>query len=278
MLPELAKAVEDGFPGIRPKGRESEIVELVLHRLHADALGQRRVYLLGLARDPPPFFRLLDVLQGAHVVQAVGELDHQHPDVVGHREQQLSEILGLGVLDRLQLELGELGHPVDQPRDFLAEQVLDILDGGAGVLDGVVQERRRDRGAVEAELGQNAGDLDRMREIEIARRPDLGAMRLHRENISAIQKVFVDIGIIGSNQLDQFELPHDLAARLRACRRCAGCHLRGKRLLYRFQDQAYCPSSVSRPPAVRRQTNRPPPPSSSVPSSDRPAPTSRHPR
>ena len=87
VLPQLAEAIENGFPGIGPKGREGEIVELVLHRLHADALGQRRVDLLGLARDPPPFLRLFDELQGAHVVQAVGELDHQHPDVVGHREQ-----------------------------------------------------------------------------------------------------------------------------------------------------------------------------------------------
>ena len=33
--------------------------------------------------------------KGAHVVQAVGELDQEHAHVVGDGEQELAEILGL---------------------------------------------------------------------------------------------------------------------------------------------------------------------------------------
>ena len=36
----------------------------------------------------------------------------------------------------------ELGDAVDQPRDLRAEQPLDLVEGGGGVLDRVVQQRR----------------------------------------------------------------------------------------------------------------------------------------
>ncbi len=49
----------------------------------------------------------------AHVVQPVGELDQDHPDVLGHRQQQLAEILGLGSLGRGQLQLRQLGDAID---------------------------------------------------------------------------------------------------------------------------------------------------------------------
>ena len=46
-------------------------------------------------------------------------------------------------------ELGELGDPVDQLGDLLAEELGDLLAGGEGVLDGVVEQPGDDRGLVE---------------------------------------------------------------------------------------------------------------------------------
>ena len=45
------------------------------------------------------------VLEGAHVVQPVGELDQEHADVVRDGEEELAEILGLRRLLRDQVEL-----------------------------------------------------------------------------------------------------------------------------------------------------------------------------
>ena len=43
------------------------------------------------------------------------------------REQELAQILGGALVLALRLDLGELGDAVDQPRDVLAEQFLDLV-------------------------------------------------------------------------------------------------------------------------------------------------------
>ena len=83
---------------------EGQVLELVLHPLHADALGQRRIDLHRLARDAPALVGVLDEVQRPHVVQPVGELDQQDADVLRHRQHQLAEILRLLGLVGLQLD------------------------------------------------------------------------------------------------------------------------------------------------------------------------------
>ncbi len=74
-------------------------------------------------------------------MQPVGELDQQHADVVAEREQELAQILGGALVLGLRLDLAELGDPVDQPGDVLAEQLLDLLRRRERVLDRVVEDR-----------------------------------------------------------------------------------------------------------------------------------------
>ena len=76
------------------------------------------------------------------------------------------------------------------------------------VLDRVVQQAGDDRGAVELHARQELGDVERMGEIGIARGPALRAMRLHGEDIGAVERVLIGRGIIGLYPLDQFELPN----------------------------------------------------------------------
>ncbi len=59
--------------------------------------------------------------QRAHVVQAVGELDQQHANVVGDRQQQLAQVLGLLGLARDQLQPLQLGEALHQRADLVAE-------------------------------------------------------------------------------------------------------------------------------------------------------------
>ena len=103
---------------------------------------------------------------GAHVVQPVGQLDHQHPRVAGHRDDHLADGLGLGGV--AELDLVQLGHAVDQVRDLLAELGAQLVQRVVGVLDGVVQQRGDQRGGVHAQLGQDRRHGQRVGDVRVA--------------------------------------------------------------------------------------------------------------
>ena len=65
-----------------------------MNLVHADPLGERGVDIHRLLAMRRRFSSFLMMVERAHVVQPVGELDQQDADVVGHGEQELAEILG----------------------------------------------------------------------------------------------------------------------------------------------------------------------------------------
>ena len=144
-------------------------------------------------------------------MQPVGELDQQDADVVRHGEQELAQILGGALALALRLDLGELGDAVDQPGDVLAEQLLDLGRGRQRVLDRVVEDGGDDRLVVEMEVGEDAGHLDRVAVIGVARGAGLRAVRLHREDVGAVEQRLVGVGIVAPDLLDQFILPEHRA-------------------------------------------------------------------
>ncbi len=109
------------------------------------------------------------MVERAHVVQPVGELDQHDPDVMRHRDDHLAEILRLLFCAAGKSDLRNLGHAVDQPGDFAAEQLLHLVERGAGVLDHVVQQAGDDRGQVELELRDDQRDVERMNDVGLAR-------------------------------------------------------------------------------------------------------------
>ena len=144
----------------------------------------------------------------AHVVQAVGELDEKHADILGHGEEELAEILRLRGALRNKIELLELGQPIDKPADIAAEELVDFLPCRIGILDRVVQDRRDDRRVVELHVGENRRDFEGMRKKGIAGGAFLRAMRLHGIDIGAIERHFVGVRIIAPHPVDKFILPH----------------------------------------------------------------------
>ena len=134
--------------GLRVEPPEGQLLELLAQRLHAHAAGERRVDLERLLGDAPAALRL-HVLERAHVVQAVRELDEQHADVARDGDQQLAEVLGLLGLLGDEIEPLDLGQAVDERADLGAEQLVDLGARGVGVLDHVVQQRGGDRRIVE---------------------------------------------------------------------------------------------------------------------------------
>ena len=138
----------------RVERAEGKVLELPLERVDAEPVRERRVdleRLTGLAH-----LRLLaHVLDRAQVVQPVGELDQDHPDVLGHRDHELAVVLRLRLLAALELHSRQLGHALDELRDLLAELGPDVVDLDPGVLDHVVQERGGERRLVHPQAGED---------------------------------------------------------------------------------------------------------------------------
>jgi hypothetical protein len=142
-------------------------------------------------------------LDGAHVVQPVGQLDQDHPQILGHGDQQLTEVLGLLGLGGRKLQVGQLGDAVDQFGDLGAEQPRDLAIGRLGVLDGVVQKRRGDGGVIQPHLGQDGRHRHRMGEIRLARMARLAAMHLLGVGIGPAQQIGIAGGVVVAHQRNQ---------------------------------------------------------------------------
>ncbi len=148
--------------------------------------------LLGLL----DLLRLGHVRERPHVVQAVRELDDQHADVAGHRDDQLAIALGLMLLPAVEVELRELRDAVDQRGDLSAEQPLDVVEAGVRVLDRVVEQRRRDRAAVEAQPRADARAAQRVGDEGLAGVAHLGAVALLGEGVGAPDGVPVEVRMV----------------------------------------------------------------------------------
>jgi len=145
-------------------------------------------------------------MQRPHVVQAVAQLDQQHADILAHRQQELAQVFRRALVLGHLLDLRQLGHPVDQPRDILAEMLLDIVDRRQRVFDRVVQQRGGDGFLVELEIGHQAGDFDRVAEIGIATGSGLRAVLLHGIDIGAVEHRLVGVGIVFLDPFNEFVL------------------------------------------------------------------------
>ena len=175
----------------RVQRREREVLELPLDRVDAEAVRERRVDLQGL-------LGLVDLLllghrlDRAHVVQAIGELDQDDPDVRGHRDHHLAVVLGLRLVARLEDDPGQLRHAVDEAADLVAERLADLVEVGAGVLDGVVQQRGAQRRRVQAHAGADLRDADRVDDEVLARLAALVGVVLAGEHERLHHAVAVD--------------------------------------------------------------------------------------
>jgi hypothetical protein len=183
---------------------EREVLELPLDRVDTETVRERRV-------DLERLLGLLDLLllrhraERAHVVEAVGELDQDDPDVRGHRDHHLAVVLGLRLVARLERDAGELGHAVDQAGDLFAEDVVDLVEACRGVLDRVVQERGAQRRRVQAHAGADLGDADRMDDEVLAGDAALVGVvlageRERRQHGLAVDRLDDLVGVLGHDR------------------------------------------------------------------------------
>jgi hypothetical protein len=92
---------------------EREFLQFLEEAVQPEAVRDRRVDVDRLARDARPL-RGMHRIERAHVVQAVGELDQDDPDIASHRQHHLAEVLGLRVFLALELDAVELRDTIDE--------------------------------------------------------------------------------------------------------------------------------------------------------------------
>ncbi len=183
--------------GLEPA--EAQVLQLGLDPADAEPVRQRRVDVQRLLRDALALV-LAHVLQRPHVVGAVGELHQDDADVLRHRDDHLPEVLGLLLFlaERgARLELGELGHPVDQLGDLGSEELGQLVRGGQGVLDGVVEEPGDDARLVQLEVGQDAGHLQGVHQVRLSGVPELPLVHLGRVHVRLLDDVQIRVGMVG---------------------------------------------------------------------------------
>ena len=154
---------------------DGKVFELVLHLLHPEPVGERRVDLHRLESGEPLLFGRAEA-QGPYVMKTVGELYEYDADILGHRQEHFAKRLYLLLLFGGVGDLTELCDAVDKLRHLAAEHLFDLRQGDDGVLDGVVKEGGDYRLGIGAIFGQDYGDVHGVRDIIVAAVPFLAAV------------------------------------------------------------------------------------------------------
>ena len=105
------------------------------------------------------------VLEGAHVVQAVGQLDQDDADVLGHGHEHLAVVFGLLFLFGFEADAPQLGDPVYQMGDIGAKFLFYLFQGHPRILHHIVQQGGHDGGGIHLQVCQDSGHLERMEDI-----------------------------------------------------------------------------------------------------------------
>ena len=155
---------------------EAAVLHLLLDPHDAQPVGDGRVDLHGLQGVFAPA-AFAHSLQGPHVVEPVGKLDHDHADVARHGQEHLPQVLHLLLFLGGVLDVVELCQPVHQHGGLGAHLALQILQRQGRVLHGVVEQGRVDGFGVHGKVGHQLGHRQRMNDIRFTGFPLLVDMR-----------------------------------------------------------------------------------------------------
>ena len=170
---------------------EREIFEFGLDTGHAEPVGEGRVDLARLQRDPTLALGR-HVLQRPHIVQPVGQLHDDHAGIAGDREEEFTVVADLLFGARAEREAGQLGQSVDDALDLVAEDVTDLADRDVGILDHVVQQRGHDRRRIHLEFHEDPSDGHGVRDEIVARKPFLPAVGRGAEPVRPLHTLQVE--------------------------------------------------------------------------------------
>ena len=132
-------------------------------------------------------------------MEPVADFNQDHPDVLGHGHEHLPQVLHLLLFLGGILHPGQLGNALHQVGHHRAEELGDLLVGGTGVLDTVVEQGGDDGVGVQLQLGHDLGHRQGMGDIGrsvLTQLPGVGIVRIGER---AEQALGIQCRIIGFN-------------------------------------------------------------------------------
>ena len=151
----------------RLKVIKREVFKLPLDGADTQPMRDRRINFKRLARLEDASI-LLQRAQGAHIVQAVGELDNNHANVFAHGNEHLAHSRRLLIGEALDFDARDFRDSLHKLRHLRTELLFKGHSRGVSVFDRVMKKGSAQRVDIHAQIGQNERDLDRMDDIRLA--------------------------------------------------------------------------------------------------------------
>ena len=182
---------------------EPQVFQLSPDLAHAQAVGDGGVDLERLAGNLLLPLRR-QMLQSAHVMQAVGQFDEHHADVIHHGQHHLAQVFGLLFFAGGEIDGADLGDALDDVGDLLAELLADIDDGHRGIFHGVMQQAGGDGDRVHLHLGQNQRHFQGMDQVGLTGGAALPGMMFLGKLVGFADQFEIVVGPVGPHSAHEF--------------------------------------------------------------------------
>ncbi len=133
---------------------EAEVFEFAANLAHAEAVRDGSVdverftgnLLLALGRE---------MLERAHVMQSICQLDEDDANVVHHGEHHFAQVFSLLLFLGGEIDFADLGDALDDVRDLFAEFLANVDDRDRSVFDRVMEQTRGDGDGIHLHVGEH---------------------------------------------------------------------------------------------------------------------------
>ena len=145
---------------------EGQVLQFAVGLVQPQAMCNGGVDVQGFRGNTVPL-AARHIAHGAHVVGTVGQLDEDDAYILGHGQQHFAKRLCLALFAGVEVQLVQLGQPVDEVCHRFPETLHQILLGDAAVFHGIVQQGSHERGGVELPVRTDGGDSNRVGDVGI---------------------------------------------------------------------------------------------------------------
>lgn len=154
---------------LRIEVTERNILHLPLDRRDPQPVRNGTKDLQRLIRNPAlTLFGL--VFERTHIMQTVRQLNHDHPDILGHSDEHLAVVLVLLLFLGAEADAFQLGQTVHQHRAGIAELRADLFQGHRRIFHNIMQQRSNNGYHIHLHIDDNICDRQRMQNVWL---PDL---------------------------------------------------------------------------------------------------------